>query len=244
MVRGRRLRTLVLIPEAEQDGHEKLPSLPFSTATSSVTMGILCHELSNMQSAAAAILTNLTRAYGLEQDQTAGALRTLLDSIAGFLDSIRGEQREVAGRTVDICGIIDKFLAIASPAFRKAGISPVVDVPDGVRVCGESGGLTQVLLNLALNAERALRTAPERRFGILGRVENGRCVLRVSNTGSCVAEPDSLFKPFSRGAAGRGLGLFISRAIIRNFGGELSYEEIASRPVFKIDLELSSEDNP
>ena len=35
---------------------------------------------------------------------------------------------------------------------------------------------------------------------------------------------ENLFRPFQRGAESTGLGLYMSRAIMRSFGGELLYE--------------------
>jgi len=49
-------------------------------------------------------------------------------------------------------------------------------------------------------------------------------VVRLYDTGPGVAHPDDLFKAFQAGAHASGLGLYISRAILRSHGGNLRYE--------------------
>jgi CheY-like chemotaxis protein len=45
-------------------------------------------------------------------------------------------------------------------------------------------------------------------------------VIRFEDTGAGVASPELLFKPFQRGADATGVGLYVSRAILRNCGGD------------------------
>jgi C4-dicarboxylate-specific signal transduction histidine kinase len=49
-------------------------------------------------------------------------------------------------------------------------------------------------------------------------------VIRFEDTGVGVPFPEQLFRPFQPGADGAGLGLYVSRAIVRSFRGELRYE--------------------
>jgi signal transduction histidine kinase len=59
---------------------------------------------------------------------------------------------------------------------------------------------------------------------IAARVETGTVTIRFEDTGSGITSPENLFRPFQRGAESSGLGLYVSRAIMRSFGGELRYE--------------------
>ena len=47
---------------------------------------------------------------------------------------------------------------------------------------------------------------------------------------------ESLFQPFQPGATSTGLGLYVSRAIIRTYGGELQYIKKAGEGRFLIEL--------
>jgi signal transduction histidine kinase len=49
-------------------------------------------------------------------------------------------------------------------------------------------------------------------------------VVRVRDTGSGVEHPERLFRPFQPGAQSTGLGVYLSRALMRSFRGDLRYE--------------------
>ncbi|HYW42256.1 MAG TPA: hypothetical protein VE959_05330, partial [Bryobacteraceae bacterium] len=51
-----------------------------------------------------------------------------------------------------------------------------------------------------------------------------------------VAQPEQLFKPFQPGAHAMGLGLYISRAILRASGGGLRYEKEPEGACFAVEL--------
>jgi signal transduction histidine kinase len=51
-----------------------------------------------------------------------------------------------------------------------------------------------------------------------------------------VAHPEELFRPFQHGAHSFGLGLYISRAIMRSHGGSLRYEPGDEGSCFAVEL--------
>jgi signal transduction histidine kinase len=48
-------------------------------------------------------------------------------------------------------------------------------------------------------------------------------IVSVIDSGIGVRDPSILFQPFRPDADGSGLGLYISRAVVRTFGGDLEY---------------------
>ncbi|MGH7530831.1 MAG: sensor histidine kinase, partial [Gemmatimonadales bacterium] len=92
---------------------------------------------------------------------------------------------------------------------------------------GDANRLEQVLVNLLSNALDALRSVPPpRRLIVDSFVEDGRVCVAVTDNGPGVA-PDiaqRLFHPFAstKGRRGTGLGLYISRQLVREAGGELT----------------------
>jgi signal transduction histidine kinase len=63
-----------------------------------------------------------------------------------------------------------------------------------------------------------------------------RVVVRWRDSGPGVVAPESLFQPFQPGSEGSGLGLYISRTLVRSFGGELRYEPQPAGSCFVVEL--------
>ena len=104
------------------------------------------------------------------------------------------------------------------------------------RVWGDHHNLLQVLLNLAKNSLRAMHDQELKEFRVSASVEGERVVVRVRDTGHGISNPDRLFQPFQEGAEATGLGLYLSRALVRTFNGDLRHEPEASGCCFALDL--------
>ncbi len=128
-------------------------------------------------------------------------------------------------------------LLSASSEFRNVQID--LQVPPEVRARGEAGPLSQVLINLLLNAAQAMasRGTIEIRAALGSTV-----VLTVADSGPGIPADvlPRLFEPFftTKGAGkGTGLGLAVSRHLISSAGGTL---EAGNRPeggaIFTITL--------
>lgn len=104
-------------------------------------------------------------------------------------------------------------------------------------VAGDSTKLEQVFVNLIMNAADAMDGSPLRELTISVNASDptgppdaaSRVELRFRDTGPGVPEAmtDSLFQPFfttKPSGKGTGLGLYISRGIIEDFGGTLVLE--------------------
>ena len=53
--------------------------------------------------------------------------------------------------------------------------------------------------------------------------------IRVTDSGPGIASTDKLFQPFQKGADSTGLGLYLSRAFVRSFHGELRHDPARAR---------------
>lgn len=85
-------------------------------------------------------------------------------------------------------------------------------------------GLTQVFLNLVKNSQRAMKATEVKKLRISALLEETHISVRFEDTGIGIANPEDLFRPFRPGSENTGLGLYVSRSIMRSFGGELLYE--------------------
>jgi two-component system C4-dicarboxylate transport sensor histidine kinase DctB len=90
----------------------------------------------------------------------------------------------------------------------------------------EEAALGSVLVNLMRNAIDAMQAAPRRTLRLEARPQEGRVILRVSDTGPGIP-PDilpRLFEPFvssKPAGTGLGLGLVISAQLVRAMDGTL-----------------------
>ncbi|HXE56821.1 MAG TPA: ATP-binding protein [Gemmatimonadales bacterium] len=161
----------------------------------------------------------------LRQGQRAGKL------VAGLLRFVRSGDRH-AGR-VDVNRSLRDALDLVAYQFRVDEITLESRMEEDLPpIWGDALRLEQVCVNLLSNAIDALRQVrPPRRLLVATWAEAGRVMLRVADNGPGIpaAIAGRLFHPFvtSKGAQGTGLGLYISRQIVREMGGTL---ELESRP--------------
>ena len=127
--------------------------------------------------------------------------------------------------------VVEEALGIAKYYQRTKDRAITTDVPPTLApVRGIRDHLTQVLLNLVLNAIDA--TGRGGRIHIEGREEANAVVLSVEDDGRGVALDDRarLFQPyFTTKPSGTGLGLFVSRQIVEEMGGTLTFRSEPAR---------------
>jgi two-component system, LuxR family, sensor kinase FixL len=99
----------------------------------------------------------------------------------------------------------------------------------------------QVFLNLIRNSEAAMEAQTTGRMRITASVGAQQVFVRLIDTGSGVEHPEYLFKPFQQKSKHIGLGLYLSRALMRSFRGDLRYEPANDGTVFVIELARAAE---
>jgi signal transduction histidine kinase len=112
-------------------------------------------------------------------------------------------------------------LVQADPDLRTVQIEAEID--SGLVVRAESGPLSQVLLNLLINAAQAMDGKGIIR--VAGRAEEGSVELVVEDEGPGLSADVQahLFEPFfSTKGKGTGLGLAVSRHLVASLGGTLT----------------------
>lgn len=204
------------------------------------SMGVLASSLAHeLNQPLTAILSNAQAAQKfIESDQAnIPELREALGDI--ILDNFRASEVINKIRTmvrkgdmelqpVDVGGMVrDMALLVHSDAVARE-VRAQFDVTDKpVTVFGDRVQLQQVLLNLLLNAFDAVKECDpkERIIETTVREESGggvRITVRDRGQGLAVDRIDSIFAPFfSTKPQGLGLGLSISRSIMRAHGGQL-----------------------
>jgi signal transduction histidine kinase len=122
-------------------------------------------------------------------------------------------------------------LVAAGPDFQ--GVQVLLDVAPGVAVLADAGPLSQVLINLLLNAAQAMDGRGVVRLE--ARAEPAAGVrIDILDTGPGIS-PDvrsRLFEPFfttKPGGKGTGLGLAVSQSLVRAMGGTLEATDAPGR---------------
>jgi two-component system, LuxR family, sensor kinase FixL len=206
-------------------------------ATSRVLIGAISHEIRNLASAAASAHSRLAGecpVQGNNQYQVLGTLILALEKIAS--SGLRAASNRAAV-VADLGTVLDEVRIVIEPGLREAGITLIWEVAEGLPlVQADHHSLLQVFVNLARNSVQALEGGPVREVRISAAVESDLVVVHFRDSGPGVEQPDELFRPFQAGAQSIGLGLYISRAILRAHGGGLRYDPEGPGSCFTVEL--------
>jgi signal transduction histidine kinase len=233
---GPRLAAIIVDLSEDLRDREDL-SLNHLLKNTRILMGAMSHEIRNLCGAVSAVSRNLARVEALRQNQDFEALQTLiqgLEKIAALELQASPEDHAIA---VDVDAVLDELRVLIEPSFRDAEMAVSWRVAEDLPlVWADSYGLLQVFLNLARNSQRAMQACDKKELTIWAGAEEASVVIRFEDTGVGVRSPQQLFRPFQQGADGAGLGLYVSRAILRSFRGELRYEARAAGCCFAVVL--------
>jgi two-component system, LuxR family, sensor kinase FixL len=134
--------------------------------------------------------------------------------------------------------VLDHLRIVIERWFQELQIRVSWSLADNLPlVRGDQHAILQVFMNLARNASRVLEAVEQKQFSVDATVEGPKVLVRFRNSGPPVSNPELLFKPFQPEAAGRGIGLYVSRAIMRSYGGDLRYEPASEGSCFTVVLE-------
>ena len=137
--------------------------------------------------------------------------------------------------------------ALRFTASELSAHTVTVDVPEDLVAIGSEQQLTQVVVNLLLNASRACNSVSDRRQGhikILAHSNGNRVIVTVHDNGSGVPKEklSRIFDPFftsNEVGEGLGLGLSVSHTIIQNHEGTIDVETEEERGTsFSFDIKL------
>ncbi len=209
----------------------------------------IAHEVGNPLAALSSLVQILKRrgpdAYTAEKLDLAGRqLQRIERTIRELIDFSRPASTVVT--RVRAAEVVDEALGIAKYYQRTKQRSITTDIPpDLPPVVGVRDYLTQVVLNLVLNAVDA--TADQGRIHVAAREEDGHLVLSIEDDGRGISIADRcrLFQPyFTTKSHGTGLGLFVSRQILEDLAGTLGFvSQPGEGSTFIVRLPIKRSDN-
>ncbi|MCX6118612.1 MAG: ATP-binding protein [Proteobacteria bacterium] len=127
------------------------------------------------------------------------------------------------------------------------------EISDDITVQTTPQSLTQIMFNLVFNAFDAVQSLHEKWIEIHVALDHDWVTIHVVDSGHGIPDPiaDQMFDRFfttKSDKLGNGLGLHVSRAIIRDIGGDLYHDKVSPHTTFvlkipRIDAKLSDEES-
>ncbi|MCP3105092.1 ATP-binding protein [Myxococcus sp. K15C18031901] len=144
--------------------------------------------------------------------------------VRGLLDLGRPETSSPG--PVEVGTVVETCVRLVRAAPELTGVTVSLDLEPGLVARAETGPLSQILINLLLNAAQAM--GGQGRVNVVSRRDEGGVRVMVVDEGPGIpAEVMSrLFEPFftTKGRQGTGLGLAVSLRLARGMGGSLAAE--------------------
>ena len=238
-VSGSRLAAVVVDLSEDLRTREDL-SLNHLLKSSRILVGAIAHEMRNLSGAAVAVQKNLSRVPGLERNEDFQALSSLIQSLER-ISTLSMTAPPNSAETVELTSLLDESRVLIEGACRESGVdiewSTYAPMP---MLRADRYGLIQVFLNLAKNSQRAMESTAAKKLRVSTSLENEHVIIRFEDSGTGVLHPEQLFRPFQPGANTTGLGLYISRSIMRSFGGDLVYEPGAQGSCFAVIVPITN----
>jgi two-component system, LuxR family, sensor kinase FixL len=236
---GTRLAAMVLDASEDLRAHE-VAGMHQLLEGSRIALSALSHEIRNVCGAIAVVHQNLKHASSLMANKDFEALGSLIIALERIA-SLNLRQSASQATEVDLSVLLDELKIVVAPSLDEGGIESHWAVEPGLSlVWADRSSLMQVFLNLISNSTRALSRTDRPVLSLSARSKANRIFVEVADNGGGVLKPEDLFRPFQTGAEATGLGLFISRAFMRSFGGELRYVALADGACFIVELSQAS----
>jgi len=158
-------------------------------------------------------------------------------------------RREIAPEHVELAEVVEESLGIARPHLERRGVTLHTSFEPGCYTIARRDNLSQVVLNLTLNAMDACQEAaqPEVTVRVMAAGEQVALIVEDNGPGVPAAAIPHIFKPFfttkERGA-GTGLGLKICWDVVSAHGGHIEVHERAGGGAsFRVLLPRAREDS-
>ncbi len=218
-------------------------------------LSVAGHELRTPLTSLKLQLRMLERTLPPEARQTSGSRREVIERQVTRLETLVASLLDVgrlsAGRLqlelseVDLGALTREVLERLADVFERAECPEKFEAEPGVRGCWDAGRLDQVMVNLLTNAAKYGAGHP-----VHVRVERAgdlaRLIVRDEGIGVAPEVLPRIFGRFERGVSDRqygglGLGLYISRELVRAMDGAVRvHSRLGEGATFTVELPLPS----
>lgn len=228
----------MLVDSSEHLREREETSLQQLLAGSRIMVAAVSHEVRNVCGAIGLMHENLARKGSLGGDQDFEALGSLVETLSRIASL---ELKQSVGAfepgTADLNEILTDLRIVLEPICEESDIQLRWDVPTNLPpVQADRHSLMQVLLNLTKNSQRALESADHKVIEVAVAAGHDRVEIRFSDSGPGIPPGQKIFQPLQKGADATGLGLYLSRAFMRSFRGDLRHDPQHAGCSFVLDL--------
>jgi signal transduction histidine kinase len=246
---GKRVAAII-VDSSEEMREQEEENLRQLLRSNLIAASAVSHEVRNLCSAISVVSVNLREKHGIPADEEFQALESLvrgLEKVAAIglrrKDPFSDDPGDDEVQELVLQSVLDDLRIIIEPEWRETDGSVHWHCPSvSPKILADRHGLLQVFLNLAQNSHRAVQAGERRELHISVEADERRAMVRFHDSGPGIAFPELLFQPFQPGADGTGLGLYISRAVMRGYGGDLRYEPRSDGSCFAVELQLVAAD--
>jgi PAS domain S-box-containing protein len=233
---GPKLAAIVLDLSEELRDREEL-SLNHVLKNARLLVGGVCHEIRNLCSAVSVVQKNLSIVPGLTENQDFQTLQMLAEGLTNVASMELRPSAENRITPVDLHRVLDELRILIQTSFAEAGMTVDWRITEHLPlVWADRYGLVQVFLNITKNSLRAMTPCVQKELTVTALPNHDGVLVSFEDTGTGVREPERLFRPFQSEADMNGLGLYISKAILQTFHGDLRYEPRVQGSCFTASL--------
>lgn len=152
--------------------------------------------------------------------------------LTNFVESYRKLTRlpKPEKHPIDVHTFLEKTVMLCKAGNSDSPISIEVECDENITILADHKQITQVLLNLLKNAQQALEDTQEAKIVLRATVnEKGQTEIAIRDNGPGIPDDlmEEIFVPFfTTRESGSGIGLSLSRQIMRLHGGHLKAQSI------------------
>jgi signal transduction histidine kinase len=204
---------------------------------SRLVVGAMAHEMRNVCGAIELVCERIeTHNPSINASEDIKALRQLTGTLER-MTSVELSHMKRSATAIRLQQVIDELRIIFADSTQESAIEMMWgDAEGSPPVWADHQGLLQVFLNLLRNSQSALASTASPRIEITTQCKSNTVEVQITDNGPGVSDPEYLFRRFPGGSRVHGLGLYLSRAMVMSFRGDLRYE--AARPGARFIVEL------
>ncbi len=235
---GPRLAAL-LVDTSEHLREREEASLQQLLAGSRILVAAVSHEVRNVCGAIGMMHENLVRSGSLKGNQDFEALGSLVGTLSKIASLELKQSVAASDPRTDLSEVLTDLRIVLEPICEESDIELRWSVPGQLPlVHADRHSLLQVFLNLMKNSQRALETSAHKSIEITVAVQPEAVSVRFTDSGPGIPPGHKIFQPLQKGADATGLGLYLSRAFMRSFRGDLRHDP--QHPGCSFVLELAT----